>query len=121
MLPLRKKGHLARVEGRLKVLTELQKTHPGASCIKALAHSYVWWPGIDQDIMKEVKCCDKGQSHHSVRAEAPLHPWEWPGLPWPRIHIDYAGPYRGETFLVIVDAFSKCMKSTTSAATIKKL
>ena len=113
-------------QGRLKVLTELHETHPGASHMKALARSYVWWPGIDQDIVKEVKCCDKCQSHQSVPTEAPLHPWEWPGLPWSRIHIDYAGPYKGEMFLVVIDAFSKwlevhCMKSTTSAATIEKL
>ena len=113
-------------QGRSKILTELHEAYPGESRMKALARSYVWWPGMDQDIVKEVKRCDKCQSHQRAPAEAPLHPWEWPGLPWSRLHIDYAGPYKGEIFLVVVDAYSKwldvhCMKSTTSTATIEKL
>lgn len=113
-------------QGRQKVLTELHEAHPGESRMKALARSYVWWPGIDQDIVKEVKRCETCQLHQRAPAEAPLHPWEWPGLPWSRIHIDYAGPYKGEMFLVVIDAYSKWldvhrMSSTTSGATIEKL
>lgn len=56
----------------------------------------------------------------------PLHPWEWPETPWSRIHVDYAGPFLGKMFLVIVDAHSKWMDiypmtSSTSQATIEKL
>ena len=81
---------------------------------------------MDQEIVKKVKGCDKCQSNQSAPTEAPLHPWEWPGLPWSRIHTDYAGPYKGEMFLVVVDAYSKWlevhhMKSITSTATIEKL
>ncbi|CAB3981662.1 PREDICTED: uncharacterized protein K02A2.6-like [Paramuricea clavata] len=59
-------------------------------------------------------------------AAEPLHPWEWPGHPWTRLHIDYAGPFKGEMFLVVVDAYSKWlevhqMTSNTSTATIEKL
>ena len=66
------------------------------------------------------------ESNQSAPAEAPLHPWEWPGLRWSRIHIDYTGPYKGEMFLVVVDAYSKWlevqhMRSITSTATIEKL
>ena len=113
-------------QGRSKVLTELHEAHPGESRMKALARSYVWWQGMDQEIVKKVKGCDKCQSNQSAPAEAPLHPWEWPGLPWSRIHIDYTGPYKGEMFLVVLDAYSKWlevhrMKSITSTATIEKL
>ena len=106
-------------QGRSKILTELHEAHPGESRMKALARSYVWWPGMDQEIVKKVKGCDKCQANQSAPAEAPLHPWEWPGLPWSRIHIDYAGPYKGEMFLVVVDTYSKWlevhrMKSITS-------
>ena len=44
---------------------------------------------------------------------------------WQRLHIDYAGPYRGYHFLVIVDAKSKWVeighqkKATTSQSTIE--
>ena len=113
-------------QGRSKVLSELHEAHPGESRMKALARSYVWWPGLDQDIVKKVKGCNKCQADQKTPAEAPLHPWEWPGLPWSRIHVDYADPYKGEMFLVVIDAYSKwlevhCMKSTTSSATIEKL
>ena len=59
-------------------------------------------------------------------AKAPLHPWEWPERAWSRVHVDYAGPMDGLTFLIVVDAYSKWMevvpvKSATSQATIEKL
>ena len=43
--------------------------------------------------------------------------------PWERIHIDYAGPFLGKMFLILVDSYSKWMeafpvKDATSAATI---
>lgn len=57
---------------RFKVLKELHETHPGTSCVDALTWSQVWWSGIDQDIVKEMKCSNKCQLHQSVPAEAPL-------------------------------------------------
>ena len=42
-------------QGRSKVLTELHEAHPGESRMKALARSYVWWPGTDQEIVKKSK------------------------------------------------------------------
>ena len=61
-------------QGRSQVLSELHEAHPGESRMKALARSYVWWPGLDQDIAKKVKSCDECQAHQSTPAEAPLHP-----------------------------------------------
>ena len=58
--------------------------------------------------------------------EAPLHPWEWPSKRWERIHIDYAGPFLGKMFLVVIDAYSKWIEvhrvnTATSRVTIEKL
>ena len=55
-----------------------------------------------------------------------LHPWEWPSSSWERIHVDFAGPFLGRMFMVIVDAHSKWpevieMKSTTAERTIQEL
>ena len=74
----------------------------------------------------QLKKCQQCQLHQKAPAEAPLHPWEWPGQPWSRVHIDYAGPYKGHMYLVVIDAHCKwmdvhIMQSTTSAATIVKL
>ena len=89
---------------------EKHEAHPGESRMKVLAQSYVLWPGLEQDIVKKVKGCDKCQAHQSTPAEAPLHPWEWPGFPWSRLHVNYAGPYKGEMFLVVIDAYSKWLE-----------
>ena len=50
----------------------------------------------------------------------------WPAKPWKHIHIDFAGPFLGKNFLVVVDAHSKWaevieMSSTTSSKTIVEL
>ena len=63
--------------------------------------------------------------HRKNPPEAPLHPWEWPSRPWERLHIDYAGPFLGKMFLIMVDAYSKWLEVhptnvATSRATIEK-
>ena len=77
-------------------------------------------------IEKMVKSCIPCQETKNAPAVAPLHPWIWPMRPWQRIHIDFAGPMNGQSFLIVVDLHSKWpevieMKSTTATATIKEL
>ncbi len=86
----------------------------------------MWWPGLDDDIASLVKSCGRCQSTRSAPLVAQLHPWEWPSKPWCRLHIDFAGPFMGKMFIVIVDAMSKrldvqVMKSITASETIKTL
>jgi hypothetical protein len=113
-------------QGREDVLKELHFCHPGIVRMKALARSHTWWPGIDDEIEAEVRNCSTCQEHSKLPTSTSLHPWEWPGKPWFRIHIDFAGPMDGKMILVIVDAHSKyidahVMSSSTSAATITRL
>ena len=113
-------------KGRQQVLQELHTAHPGINRMKSLARSYVWYPGMDKDLEKLVQSCEVCQEHRKSPPLAPLHPWEYPDGPWKRIHIDYAGPYKGHMFLIVVDAFSKwievfIMQNTNSEATIRKL
>ena len=112
--------------GRRSVLQDLHEAHPGVCRMKNLARSYFWWPGLDADIETLVAGCHSCQMNRNSPSSAPLHPWEWPGKPWVRLHVDYAGPFLGKMFLVIVDSHSKWievfpMNQSTSQATIEKL
>ena len=106
-------------QGRQFVLQELHDTHLGASKMKSLARAYIWWPKMDTEIENLAKSCLTCQKTSSSPAKSLLHPWEWPALPWSRLHLDFAGPFLGYMFLVLVDAHSKwldvqLMQSITS-------
>ena len=106
-------------EGRERVIELLHEGHPGNSRMKGLARSFVWWPNIDRDLEEKVKACDACQQLRHSPAQAPLHPWEFPKQPWDRLHADFAGPFQGKMFLVVIDVFSKWLEvSPLSAATL---
>ena len=109
-----------------RILADLHRDHGGVVRMKAVARSYMWWPGMDSDLEKLAKSCAACQSVKSAPSAAPLHPWLWPDQPWQRIHIDYAGPFRGKMFLLLIDVHSKWpeifeMASSTSESTIAML
>ena len=113
-------------QGRQQIINELHESHPGISRMKSLGRSYVWWPSMGKDLEDKVKQCTSCQRSRKSPPVAPLHPWEWPRRPWSRLHLDYAGPFMGRMFLIIVDAHSKwldihAMHGATSQATIEKL
>ena len=111
---------------RDKVLRELHESHPGICRMKALARSYVWWPNMDEQIEQIVRGCIQCEQNKKMPASAPIHAWEYPSGPWQRLHMDFAGPYMGKMFLIVVDAYSKwveCipMNSSKSKPTIEQL
>ena len=94
--------------------------------MKSLARSYLWWPGLDKALEDCVHRYLPCQSVQNVPAVAPLHPWLWPARPWQRVHLDFAGPFLGHMFMIMVDAHSKWpeiveMSSTTTKQTIAVL
>ena len=108
-----------------RLLEELHKCHPGMCRMKALARSFVWWPGIDLDIEERVRFCDVCTLVHYSPKAVPLLLWPWSTEPWQRIHIDYA-EVKDQQFLLVVDGHSKWMevfpmRSTTAEATIEVL
>ena len=108
------------------ILQELHRDHPGCSRMKSFARSYIWWPDMDKDIESMAKACMTCQAHKHAPPAATLHPWTWPARPWQRIHIDFAGPFLGTSFLVVVDAHSKWpeifeIPSTSTTKTITAL
>jgi hypothetical protein len=107
-------------ELRSKVLKLLHQAHPGIVKMKALARSYVWWPRIQEDIENVSKSCTECVLTSSRSKTAELHPNVWPDKPWSRVHIDLAGPFKGQNFLIIMDAYSKWMDVKKLAITDTK-
>ena len=106
------------------IIQELHRNHPGKVRMKALARSYLWWPGLDKDLEHCIQKCEACQVMRNAPAPAPLHPWLWPSKPWQRIHVDFAGSVEGKMFLLVVDAHSKWpveMNSTTPTQIITEL
>lgn len=111
---------------RTRVIKELHESHMGIVKTKALARSYVWWPGVDEAVEAACRGCAVCAS---VADAPPAHapsPWPWPDRPWSRLHLDFLGPMLGTTYLVVVDACSKWieaikMNSTTAKALIAVL
>ena len=105
-----------------KVLSELHQNHPGMSRMKSLARSHVWWPNIDRDIEACVRACECCQAIKQSIPLAPMQPWTWPERPWQRVHVDFAGPFLGKMFFLLMDAHSKWPEvyemSTTAQKTV---
>ena len=86
--------------------------------LKQLHRSYVYWPSIDIHIEELVKNCDS----RALTSKSPIKFWPTPDGPWERVHIDYAGPFMGKYFLVMVDAYSKLSEIFESCSTqVQKL
>ncbi|PFX15928.1 Uncharacterized protein K02A2.6 [Stylophora pistillata] len=108
------------------VLSELHLNHPGMVRMKSLARLHVWWPSLDHDAEQTVRDCHACQANRCKSPEKVSSPWIWPTRPWQRIHVDFAGPFNGQMFLIVVDAKSKWievfpMSSTTASTTIRAL
>ena len=104
------------------LLNDLHYEHSGAVRMKRLARRYVWWPRIDKEIEETATQCQDCQEQARMPAKE-YASWSWPTGPWQRIHIDFAGPFMGKMFLVIVDAYSRFleivpMDRATSTGTI---
>ena len=111
---------------RPRLLKALHEGHPGVARMKAVARSYMWWTGMDKDIETQARACLPCQEQKANVPVIPLHPWQWPTAPWKRIHVDFAGPFLGKMYLIVIDAHSKwpevvVMPSTTSTKTTEAL
>ena len=104
-----------------KLLEELYQDHPGMSRMKAVARSYMWWPGLDKSIENKAGSCSQCQAVRHQPPVAPLHPWCGPEKLWQCIHVDFVGPFQGTMFLVTVDVHSKWPEvSMVSSITVSK-
>lgn len=111
---------------RSKTLKLLHANHPGIRVTKALARSHVWWPNIDKYIEQMVKNCRKCIEVQAAPPRTAIELWKPPSIPWTRLHLDFAGPFEEQTFLIIVDAATKWLEirrvpSPSTSAVIKEL
>lgn len=111
---------------RQNLLNYLHATHQGIVRMKSEARRYFWWPNLDNDIEIISQNCTACSSITTTPQKVPLNPWPVADFPWKRIHIDFAGPFLGKMFLLVIDAHSKWpeiiqVKDTTSSTTIQIL
>lgn len=110
---------------RERVLDEIHEGHLGMNKMKSLSRGYVYWPSIDRDIEELCRACTACRSVLDAPPRAVLHPWEFPELPWQRLHADFAD-FAGKRYLIIIDAHSKWieaiqMKGSDATATTNAL
>jgi hypothetical protein len=91
---------------RHSVLQELHSNHDGIVITKAVARSYFWWPGLDKDIENMIQGCLVCKEVRNMPPKV-THRWISPPKPWSRLHVDFAGPFMGKVFLIVIDAHSK--------------
>jgi hypothetical protein len=122
------RGHKIVIPRKLQnvILSELHKSHLGIVKCKAEARSRFWFPGIDKVIEGLIGSCLICNQLRPSPGRAPLAVWPHPPAPFHRIHIDFLGPINGQSYLAIVDAYSKWveayrMNNTSSTAVIAKL
>lgn len=111
---------------REAVLNELHDSHMGIVKTKAIARSYVWWPGVDEAVETRCKACTVCAALSDAPPAQP--PRSWPGTqrPWSRLHIDFLGPIAGQTFMIIIDSNTKWLEAirmtrTTAGSVIREL
>ncbi|XP_011688649.1 PREDICTED: uncharacterized protein K02A2.6-like [Wasmannia auropunctata] len=107
-----------------RILQELHSAHFGIVKMKMLARSRVWWSGIDHDIEEITKNCAERNANKNNPPKI-KHNWESATFPFERVHVDFAGPFKGHNFLILVDAYIKwpevhVVNNITAETTIKK-
>lgn len=111
---------------RMRVLNELHSGHFGVSRMKALARSYCWWENVDRAIEDLARDCVDCARTRADPPKVAVHCWDRAVEPFQRVHADFAGPFMGLYFLIIVDAHSKwpevkIVPDMTTETTIKTM
>lgn len=95
--------------------------------MKNLARRYYYWRNIDKDVENTVRSYLECAKVQNELKKIVLHYCEDPETNFQRVHIDYAGPFQGHQFFILVDAKSKWpevrieKESPTSPSTIRFL
>ena len=98
-----------------RLLEELYEEHSGMFRMKALARSFLWCPGLDQQIERKVSMLTCTRVANTPPT-APLQTWTWPVKAWQRVHLDYA-EHDGRHYFLLVDAHSKWPEAIPTSST----
>lgn len=114
------------VKLRKAVIKELHSAHTGMVKMKSIARSLVWWPKVDDDIEKCVNNCTVCLKYRQDDKKSIVIPWPNTEFPFQRIHIDFMGPFKGNTYLIVLDAHSKWteafkMKTISAEETVERI
>ena len=90
---------------RNRVLDLVHASHIGTAGMKAVARSFIYWPGLDQDINLIAKACSSCNKYGKSLPANPEHPWIRTTKPWQRIHVDFAD-FGGKKWLLLQDSFT---------------
>lgn len=91
-------------ELQTKTLSLLHEGHWGSCRMKQLARRYMWFPNMDKAIENVCQSCIVCRSVASA-PKREFVPWPEPKEAWERIHLDFAGPFFGTMWLIVVDSF----------------
>lgn len=75
--------------------------------MKSWARQYLWWPKLDDEIEMYAKNCESCLLFSSSPNKARLSKLPKTSKVFEIIHLDFLGPFKGHTYLIITDAFSK--------------
>ncbi|XP_064475741.1 uncharacterized protein K02A2.6-like [Ornithodoros turicata] len=111
---------------RKRALDLVHAGHRGIVARKACARSYLWWPGIDDDIQARVEQCARCQQHRRLPPKTVMKEWTRATQPWDTIHLDFAGPLEGVMLLIVVDSYTKWLevrivRRATASAVVEEL
>ncbi|GBP18461.1 Uncharacterized protein K02A2.6 [Eumeta japonica] len=84
--------------------------------MESIARNRVHWPGLDVEIEVLYRVCEPCRQKPDAPPHAPLTPWPLPAREWQRLHAKFA-QCRSKRYLVVVDARTKCIEVSTTAAT----
>ena len=103
------RGHRVMIPGKLQtaVLRELHATHVGVSKMKELARACCHWSTINKFIEAMCRNCQACNDVKNNPKKGEIHLWEVTSKPWARLHVDFASPFLGYHFLILVDSYSK--------------
>jgi hypothetical protein len=113
---------------RSRILAILHDGHQGIVRMKLRARSYVWWPGIDEQLELLASECSQCLVTRNFPAVLKDSKWLTPDASWEMLHTDFDGPVDPgrKMLLVLADASTKwpeifVMDTTTSGRTIEAL